>query len=103
MFTFIYAQDKVYGAEICLAGCIICLLLAYVIAVAVKSNRGKKLLRTFTGISLAAALCDLFWFLVYFPGGEYVNYGVGAVGGLIFYPICLAIGVAAVSYMNKEK
>ncbi len=105
MFTFIYALGLVNGAGIFLAFCIICLLIACLVAFAMKANRGKNVLRTVLTIAASAALCDAIWFfIIYFPGGNYAERGL-AVGlcGLLLYPCFLALGIAFISYINKIK
>lgn len=95
--------QHITGADIWLAGCVVCFLLACVLSFAARPNRGKNLLRTAAGLVISAVLCDILWLLIYFPGGEYANPGLAAAGWLLLYPLCLAAGGAAVFCVNKAK
>ncbi len=103
MLTAIYALGRVVGAEIWLAGCLVCLLAAFGGTFAAKANRRREKRRTSVlGIVIPGLLCDLAWFFLYFPGGEYRNMGLAAAGGLLLYPICLGLGAGIASGLNAE-
>ncbi len=103
MFTAIYALGYVVGAEVWLAGCIVCLLAAGSVSFAIPTNRGKGLLRTALCIALPAALCDLAWFFVYFPNGDYVNRGLASASGLLLYPLVLILSTVVVTAWNLAR
>ena len=91
MFTSIYALKWVIGAKIWLIGCIICLIIAFVAAFSIKTNRKRP-----------NCIIDVVWFLMYFPNGEYVNMGLASASGLLLYPFILALGVTIVSMINND-
>ena len=103
MFTSIYALKWVIGANIWLIGCIICLIIAFVAAFSIKTNRKKpNSIVAVIGIILSEILGDVVWFLMYFPNGEYVNMGLASASGLLLYPFILALGVTIVSMINND-
>lgn len=101
MFTSIYALDWVVGGGIWLLGCVICLAIALIITFSIKANRIKKNpIVAIIGVAISGIICDVVWYLIYFPNGEYLNMGLASASGLLLYPICLAVGVTAVSIIN---
>ena len=104
MFTSMYALEWVTGANIWLIGCLLCLLVTFAIAFAIKVNRVKSnVMHSILGIVIPAILCDIVWFILYFPNGEYRNMGLASASGLFLYPLCLAVGLIIVSSINKSR
>lgn len=64
-----------------------------------RERRGKKgLHQLLIGLLVAEVLIDVFCFSVFFPGGEYHNWGVGGMYVVLLWPASLltAYGIAAV-------
>ena len=103
MITAIYSLGGVHGAEIWLVFWLVCAAAYFGICAAFKSNRGKSGMKEvlFWGL-IAEFAVDLIWAVVYYCNISYVNYGVGAVYGLIIWPIFLAAGIIA-TVKNKRK
>ena len=51
---------------------------------------------------VAELLTDLVWILLYYNNSEYVNYGIGAVYGLLLWPVALGTAGVIVSCQNKK-
>ncbi len=104
MFTFIRMLSIAVGGEILLEGSIFCLVAVFVIAFLIKSNRSRiNGIITAAGITLSAAVGDLCLYMCFFSDGEYVNKSITSVGYLAIYPLCLLIGLIAVTFINKSK
>ena len=61
----------------------------------------KARLPIFIGLLCGEIICDVLWYLIYFPGGVYFNYGLGGIGGLLLWPFLL-MGIGAL-VVNKGK
>jgi len=92
MITAIYSIGKVTGAEFWVWGYFISTLIFAAISLLFRANRTKNGIITIAlGLLVAEILCDTAWFLIYYPGGSYANYGIGGVYGLFIWPALLII------------
>ena len=67
-----------------------------------KPNRTKSGMKTvLTGLLVAEVVIDLIWAAIYYHNGTYLNYGIGAVYGLLLWVPILLITWAAVTAMNR--
>ncbi len=104
MITSIYAIGRVTGAVGWLVGCAVCLIIAFAVAFSLKANRKMpNALMATAGIALSALVCDVIWYLMYFPGGEYVNRGIAGAYILLLYPSVLALGVTVAWAVNRAR
>ena len=104
MISGLYAIGRVVGAEILMAGFGICAVLYGLCCFLIRENRGKKSRRrVLLGFLIAAVACDLLWFLFYFPGGEYRNYGLGGVFAVFLWPCLLLLAGAIVTAYNAAE
>ena len=105
MLVSLYALGKVTGAEILLAGVLVCALLYLALCFLPRSSRTKRGAATVLLALLAAELvCDGAWMLLYFPHGDYQNHGIGGVYGAFFWPLALLVagGIAAAVNHSRE-
>ena len=104
MITAIYSLANVHGAELWLVGWVGCALLYICGCMLVRQNRTKTGRSTvWVGLLIAEVVNDLLWALIYYPNGNYINYGVGAVYGLLLWPFFLLIAGIAVTMRNIIK
>ena len=101
MFTAFFSLGQVYGAELWLGGWFVCAIIYFLILLFNKANRQnvKNILFWFM---VAELLTDLVWILLYYNNSEYVNYGIGAVYGLLLWPVALGTAGVIVSCQNKK-
>ncbi len=103
MITWIYALGKVTGAIAIFIGCILCLLLAFIVTLSFRENRVCRLTCTVLAVLTPAALCDILWFFLYFPSGTYQNTGLASSVRLLLYPLSLAVSVCTVTLFHKKR
>ncbi len=104
MITAIISQGQVNGAAIWLIGWIMFMCLYFAVTLLIKNNRNKKqsIKNVFSYFLIAEFITDLIWALVYYDNSGYINYGIGAVYGLIIWPIFLIIAAVLVTIENKR-
>lgn len=104
MLAALYSIRRVSGAEVLAAGALICAVIYLAVSFLVSGSRTKKGKCTVLLALLCAELtCDAAWFLLYFPGGEYHNYGIGGVYGAALWPILLLIAGGAAAAINSGR
>lgn len=106
MITSIYSLGKVVGAELMVAGLLVCAALYLGLSLLIRANRTKRGIRVLLLALLGAeVVCDAVWFLLYFPGGDYHNYGIGGALGVFLWPmlLCLAGGIASAVNQSREE
>lgn len=88
------------GAEYWVAGYFACTFLYLTICLLFRHCRtGQGLKSVFLGLLVAEILCDIAWFYMYFPAGEYYNHGISAIFGLFLWPGLLIVsGILAVTF-----
>lgn len=106
MITSIYSLGKVVGAELLLAGVLLCMAFYLVVCFLFRCSRTGRGVRTvLLALLCAELLCEGLWFAFYFPGGDYHNYGLGGVFGVLLWPLLLlaAGGVATAVNQSREE
>ncbi len=98
MLFCIFNWHKIEGIGLVLTGCVLCLT-AFSILTENWTRKGLKR----AGIAMLACemSCSMVWQLLFFPGGNYRNYGLQ--GGLLFllYPALLAAAWAILALYPK--
>ncbi len=101
MISAIISLGQVQGAELWLVGWIVCVAVYFAILIPLRQNRGKAKNVLFWFL-IAELLTDLCWALVYYENSVYLNYGIGAVYGLLLWPVALIIAGAIATMQNKQ-
>ena len=102
MITAIYSLSKVNGAELWLLFWLVCVVVYLGIGFLLKNNRTKKGVKNvLIGLLIAEVLIDLVWAIIYYHNGTYLNYGIGAVFGLLLWVPILAVTLIVVTVKNK--
>ena len=103
MMTAIYGLSLVHGAELWILFWFLCLIAYLGICFAFRTNRTKSGRKTvLVGLLIAEVLIDLVWAIVYYHNGTYLNYGIGAVYGIIMWIPVLAVTAMIVSLKNRN-
>jgi hypothetical protein len=79
------------------------------VALLIKQNRTQKGIKNvFIGLLVAEIIIDLIWRgiyyrwgTVYYHNGTYMNYGIGAVYGMILWIPILAVTLAIITAKNR--
>ena len=104
MVTAIYSLSNVHGAELWLLFWFICLIVYLGICYMIKSNRTKTGIKnTLIGLMIAEITIDFIWAIIYYHNGSYINYGIGAVYGLLMWIPVLIITAIIVTLKNQEE
>ena len=101
VITAIISLSQVEGAEIWLAGWLVCAILYFALLFLSKWNRSRTKNVLFWFLA-AEALTDLGWALVYYDQTGYINYGIGAVYGLLLWPLALTAAGLIATMQNKK-
>ena len=103
MLTVLYMLlDGIVGMGITLAGYALCVAAYFFLCFLFRCNRmGKR--KVFFGWLACELLCDVLWYLIYYPNGSYVNYGLGGATGSLLLPAALAAAGVLVAAINQEK
>ena len=103
MVTAIYSLSKVHGAELWLLFWLACVAVYLVISFLIKDNRTKKGVKNvLIGLLVAEVTIDLLWAMIYYHNGTYLNYGIGAVYGLLLWVLVLAVTLFIITATNKR-
>ena len=103
MVTAIYSLSQVHGAELWLLFWLVCVVVYLGIGFLFKNNRTKKGVKNMLiCLLIAEVLIDLVWAIIYYHNGTYMNYGLGAVYGLLLWVPILAVTLVAVTFKNKK-
>lgn len=69
----------------------------------IRHNRTKKGIKNvFIGLLVAEVIIDLAWAIIYYHNGTYLNYGIGAVYGLLLWVPVLAVTLAIIAAKNRK-
>lgn len=103
MVTAIYSLTFVHGAELWLLFWGICVIIYFVIGLLIKQNRTKKGIKNMLiGLLIAEVITDLIWAIIYYHNGTYINYGIGAVYGLLLWIPILVVTLIIVTIKNGK-
>ena len=103
MVTAIYSLTFVHGAELWLLFWGICVVVYLCIALLIKKNRTKKGFKNILiGLLIAEVITDLIWAIMYYHNGTYLNYGIGAVYGLLLWIPVLVVTLIIVTIKNGK-
>lgn len=104
MVTAIYSLSQVHGAELWLLFWFICVVAYLGVCMLIKQNRTKRGVKNvLIGLLIAEVIIDLVWAIIYYHNGTYLNYGIGAVYGLILWVPVLLVTLFVVTHKNKQK
>lgn len=104
MVTAFYSIGKVTGAEIWVSGFFVCILFFAAVCLLFKANRTKKsIIAILLSLLVAEIICDITWFLIYFPGGSYTNYGMNGIVWLMLWPAILILAGVIGSVRNISR
>ena len=104
MVTAIYSLSQVHGAELWLLFWFICAAAYFGICMLINQNRTKRGIKNvLIGLLIAEVIIDLAWAIIYYHNGTYLNYGIGAVYGLILWVPVLLVTIFVVTHKNKQK
>lgn len=97
MITAFYSLSKVNGAVLWLLFWLLCAAVYLGVCLTRKPNRsatGAK--NVLLGLLFAEIIIDLVWGCVFYPGGEYEEYGLGAIFILLLWiPLLTLTGILA--------
>lgn len=103
MVTAIYSLTFVHGAELWLLFWGICVVVYLCIALLIKQNRTKKGFKNILiGLLIAEVITDLIWAIMYYHNGTYLNYGIGAIYGLLLWIPVLVVTLITVTIKNSK-
>lgn len=103
MVTAVYSLSQVHGAELWLLFWFVCTVIYAGVSFSVKHNRTKKgMENVMTGLLIAEAVIDIIWAVIYYRNGTYLNYGIGAVYGVLLWIPVLAVTFVIVTAKNRE-
>lgn len=103
MITAIISLAYVHGAELWLVGWLACAWVYFIVLLLPRINRSRVGIKNVLFWFLAAEfVTDLTWALIYYDNTGYLNYGVGAVYGLILWPVVLLVGGIAATLQNRR-
>ena len=104
MVTAIYSLSQVHGAELWLLFWFVCVVAYLGVCMLIKQNRTKSGIKSvLIGLLIAEVVIDLTWAIIYYHNGTYLNYGIGAVYGLILWVPVLLVTLFVVTHKNKQK
>lgn len=104
MVTAIYSLSQVHGAELWLLFWFVCVVAYLGVCMLIKQNRTKRGIKNvLIGLLIAEVIIDLAWAIIYYHNGTYLNYGIGAVYGLILWVPVLLVTLFVVTQKNKQK
>ena len=103
MVTAIYSLAQVHGAELWLLFWLICVVVYLVISFLIKHNRTKNGVKNvLIGLLIAEVIIDLIWAIIYYHNGTYLNYGIGAVYGLLLWIPILVVTLVIITAKNRN-
>lgn len=104
MLFSLYTLGKLNGAEVMLAGVLVCALIYLAVCLLLRTNRkGRGVRRVLLALLISELVCDALWYVMYFPGGEYRNWGIGGVYGAALWPLLLFVAGGVVTALNEER
>lgn len=103
MVTAIYSLSHVHGAELWLLFWAVCVVVYLGISLLFKPNRTRKGVKNvLIGLLIAEVVIDLVWAIIYYHNGTYLNYGIGAVYGLLLWVPLLVVTLVITTAQNRK-
>lgn len=103
MVTAINSLSKVHGAELWLVFWLVCAAAYLGISFLFKPNRTKMGTKNvLIGLLIAEVIVDLVWAIIYYHNGTYLNYGIGAVYGLLLWVPILTATLVIITAKNRK-
>lgn len=103
MVTAIYSLSQVHGAELWLLFWALCGMAYWGVGLLIRPNRTKHGVKNvWLGLLIAELIIDITWSILYYHNGTYLNYGIGAVYGIVLWVPLLAITLFFVTAKNKK-
>lgn len=103
MISAVYSLLQVRGAELWLLFWLICVMVYLGVCFLIRYNRTKKGAKNvLIGLLIAEVIIDLVLAFVYYDNGIYLNYGIGAVYGLLLWVPILAATSVIITGKNKR-
>ena len=103
MITVLMSLGQVNGAWAGLLGIVLSAAAYLALCFAFSRNRGQGRRRVWYFLLLTEVVCDIFWRFYYFPGGEYVNHGLGGMAAMFAWPLLLAVSFVVVMAINGDR
>ncbi len=94
--------DGIVGMGITLLGYAVCAAAYFFICFLFKANRAGKR-NVVLGWLTCELLCDVLWYLIYYPNGNYVNHGIGGAAAMLLLPAVLFITATLTTLINGAK
>lgn len=106
MLGALYSVARVVGGELLLLTWGICAAIYLAVGFVRRKGRGRKgryqlLIGLLIGLLVSEVLVDVIFFLTFFPGGEYRNWGVGSVSVVGVWPAALLAAYAITTVFGR--
>lgn len=104
MLSAIYLVPRVVGGDLMLLIWAVCTVIYLACGLLRRKNRGKRGRRQLlAGLLVSELLVDISVFGVFFPEGEYRNWGVGAVYAVVLWPAALLTAYVLTAVFGAEQ
>lgn len=104
MLSAVYSVPRVIGGDLMLFIWVACSLVYLICGMFRRQNRGRRgRWQMLVGLLISEALVDVFCFTVFFPAGEYRNWGVGGVYVIVLWPAVLLVVYALTAVFGAEQ
>ena len=102
MLGALYSVARVVGGELLLLTWGICAAIYLAVGFVRRKGRGRKgRYQLLIGLLVSEGLVDVIFFLTFFPGGEYRNWGVGSVSVVGVWPAALLAAYAITTVFGR--
>lgn len=102
MLGALYSVARVAGGELLLLTWGICAAIYLAVGFVRRKGRGRKgRYQLLIGLLVSEVLVDFIFFLTFFPGGEYRNWGVGSVSVVGLWPAALLAAYAITTVFGR--
>ena len=94
--------DGISGMEISLLGYAVCTAAYFLFCFLFKHNRAGKG-SVFLAWLICELFCDVLWYRIFYPEGNYVNYGICGTAAMFLLPVILFMAALIVTAINGKK
>lgn len=102
MLGALYSVARVVGGELLLLTWGICAAIYLAVGFVRRKGRARKgRYQLLIGLLVSEVLVDVIFFLTFFPGGEYRNWGVGSVSVVGLWPAALLAAYAITTVFGR--